>query len=111
MSTASPGDEEGETTGHEGADAVTGSAASKDVWSAPAPPKQRMTLPVPPLVAATVVLLLAQVVLTILLLGTVQQLRDQTASSSGFQRCEARAVTGSTDNATYRKAIQDCLSR
>jgi hypothetical protein len=68
------------------------------------------------LLGAILVLVIAQAVLTWLSFGVVKQLRDQSATANGLQRCLIQAqlnANSTTDpsGTAYKAAVQSCLNR
>lgn len=63
------------------------------------------------LLVALLVVVAAQVVITAFLLHSTNQLRDQTASAAGLQRCEASAVITAANDTQYHSLVQSCLNR
>ncbi|HEX4578756.1 MAG TPA: hypothetical protein VH498_02025 [Candidatus Dormibacteraeota bacterium] len=68
------------------------------------------------LLGAILVLVIAQAVLTWLSFGVVKQLRDQSATANGLQRCLIQAQlnensTTDPSGTAYKAAVQTCLNK
>ncbi len=61
------------------------------------------------LLGAILVIVVAQLVVTMLVLVSTNQTRDQYTSANGLQRCLIRAQLNSSGAADYKVAVNNCL--